>query len=50
LCHIFRNIYGFELVGERLERLAAGLEATAARFRVAIHEFVDWLRSAADAD
>ncbi|MBN1421399.1 MAG: hypothetical protein JXP34_21680 [Planctomycetes bacterium] len=48
--HIFRNIYGFELLGDRLERLVAELAPTAARFREAIRAFVAWLRSETDTD
>jgi len=38
--HLFRNIYGFELQGERLNELAAKLEKTARLFTREITTFV----------
>jgi hypothetical protein len=38
--HVFRNIYGFELKGERVGRLARGLPSIAKRFSVEIERFL----------
>ena len=48
--HVFRNIYGFELKGERVSRLAAGLERVASRFEGEIELFLNALNAASDAD
>lgn len=38
--HVFRNIYGFELEGDRLERLAEKFDKTAVLFKKEITAFV----------
>jgi len=43
--HVFRNIYGYELEGNRLERLSKDLPATAQRVDDALGAFLQWLRS-----
>jgi len=42
--HLFRNIYGFELKGDRIDYLAGKFERVTERFRKEIEEFVDLLR------
>ena len=39
--HVFRNIYGFELRGDRIERLDAKFDAVADRFTTEIQSFLD---------
>ena len=43
--HVFRNIYGFELEGERLSRLARELPATSRRVEDGLRAFVTFLRA-----
>ena len=38
--HVFRNIYGFELKGERLDRLVAKFDRVSMIFRNQITEFL----------
>lgn len=38
--HVFRNIYGFELKGERLDRLVEKFEQTSERFKTEVCEFL----------
>ena len=47
--HVFRNIYGFELKGERVSRLGTGLERVARRFEGAIEMFLEALNAPVDA-
>ena len=42
--HLFRNIYGFELRGDRIDYLAEKFEGVAQKFREEIEEFVAFLR------
>lgn len=42
--HLFRNIYGFELKGDRIDYLAEKFEGVAQRFQKEIEEFVTFLR------
>jgi hypothetical protein len=42
--HLFRNIYGYELKGGRIEFLAGRLEEVAGRFREEVREFVAVLK------
>lgn len=44
--HVFRNIYGFELKGERVVRLSAGLDRVASRFSEEVSSFLRRLHSA----
>ncbi len=39
--HIFRNIYGFELKGERLKRLADNLYTVSERLKKEVEEFLE---------
>ena len=48
--HVFRNLYGFELKGARVTRLATGLEVVARRFEGEIEMFLDALNAPAAAD
>lgn len=41
--HLFRNIYGFELMGDRLERLVDKFFPTADRFKKEIEAFVEMI-------
>ena len=43
--HLFRNIYGFELKGGRIDYLAKKFEDVAAKFGKEIRNFLDLLRS-----
>jgi hypothetical protein len=43
--HVFRNIYGFELKGERVVRLAHGLERVSVRFEQEVGAFLRAIRS-----
>jgi hypothetical protein len=43
--HIFRNIYGFELKGDRVGRLSRGLDDIGRRFDEEIRGFLDALRT-----
>jgi uncharacterized protein YutE (UPF0331/DUF86 family) len=43
--HVFRNIYGYELEGERLRRLSRELPETAQRLERELSYFLRWLRS-----
>ncbi|MEN8265067.1 MAG: hypothetical protein ABFR82_16600 [Nitrospirota bacterium] len=42
--HLFRNIYGFELKGDRIDILAEKFENTAGRFEKEIRLFIEFLR------
>lgn len=42
--HLFRNIYGFELKGDRINYLAEKFERVAERFKREIGEFLAFLR------
>jgi len=42
--HLFRNIYGFELKGDRIDYLAEKFDGVAERFRKEIKEFIAFLR------
>jgi hypothetical protein len=42
--HLFRNIYGYELKGGRIDFLAGRLEEVAGRFREEVREFVAVLK------
>ena len=42
--HLFRNIYGFELKGDRINILAEKFENVAGRFEDEIRLFIDFLR------
>ena len=42
--HLFRNIYGFELKGDRIDYLAEKFEGITERFRKEIEVFVAFLR------
>ena len=44
--HLFRNIYGFELKGDRIDYLAEKFEGIADNFRKEIEVFVAFLRKA----
>jgi hypothetical protein len=44
--HLFRNIYGFELKGDRIDYLAAKMKKVAGRFSGEIEEFLAFLRKA----
>jgi hypothetical protein len=39
--HLFRNIYGFELMGDRLDRLVEKFFTTAEQFKKEIKDFVE---------
>ena len=41
--HLFRNVYGFALDGERLDRLDARFDEAFLRFREEMRRFMDWL-------
>jgi hypothetical protein len=43
--HVFRNIYGFELKGERVVRLSRALEAIGLRFEQSVRTFLVGLRA-----
>jgi hypothetical protein len=43
--HVFRNIYGFELKGERVVRLSNGLERVSLRFEQEVRAFLGAIRS-----
>jgi len=43
--HVFRNIYGFELKGERVTYLAGKFDRTAERFTEEIKKFLDFLNT-----
>ena len=43
--HVFRNIYGYELEGERLRRLSKDLPDTARCLEDELGAFLRWLRS-----
>lgn len=43
--HVFRNIYGYELEGNRLRRLSQDLPNTAQRLEDELGAFLRWLRS-----
>ncbi len=47
--HVFRNIYGFELKGDRLARLSERLEGVARRFEQEIETFLAALDDVAEA-
>ena len=40
--HVFRNIYGFELKGERVIHLAGKFDRTAAGFIREVTDFLHW--------
>ncbi len=42
--HLFRSIYGFELKGDRIDRLAEKFEAVSMRFEEEIKAFLEYLR------
>lgn len=42
--HLFRNIYGFELKGDRIDILAEKFENVAGRFEKEIRLFIEFLR------
>ena len=42
--HLFRNIYGFELKGDRIDYLAEKFERVAERFQKEVEEFLAFLR------
>ncbi|MDI6753961.1 MAG: hypothetical protein QME78_06155 [Thermodesulfobacteriota bacterium] len=42
--HLFRNIYGFELKGDRIDHLVGKFEKVVERFRKEIEEFLAFLR------
>lgn len=42
--HLFRNIYGFELKGDRIDYLAEKFEGVAEKFKKEIGEFLVFLR------
>jgi hypothetical protein len=42
--HLFRNIYGYELKGGRIDFLAGRLEKVAGKFKEEIREFVAILK------
>ena len=46
--HVVRNIYGFELDPERVERLVARYPVTWQGFQSDVGEFLDWLLQLAD--
>jgi hypothetical protein len=41
--HLFRNVYGFVMDGERLDRLDARFDEVFLRLRVELRRFLDWL-------
>ena len=46
--HVVRNIYGFELDPQRVERLVAGYPSVWHQFETQVRDFVNWLRTLAD--
>ena len=46
--HVFRNIYGFELKGDRLARLSERLDGVAGRFEQEIETFLASLDDVAE--
>lgn len=46
--HVVRNLYGFELDSQRVERLVAGYPTVWHQFETDIRHFVDWLRTLAE--
>lgn len=42
--HLFRNIYGFELKGDRIDNLAEKFESVSHRFESEIRAFITYLR------
>jgi HepT-like protein len=46
--HLFRNIYGYELKGGRIDFLAGKLEQVAGRFKKEVREFVAILKQELD--
>ncbi|HXZ36329.1 MAG TPA: hypothetical protein VEL68_09950 [Thermodesulfobacteriota bacterium] len=46
--HLFRNIYGYELKGGRIDFLAGRLEEVAGRFKKEVREFVAILKQELD--
>lgn len=46
-CHVVRNLYGFELDPERLDRLAAQQKSVGQQFDFEVRHFLDWLRTLA---
>lgn len=46
--HVVRNIYGFELDPQRVERLVAGYPSVWHQFESQMKDFVDWLQILAD--
>ena len=42
--HVFRNIYGFELKGERIDYLSEKFDRVVERFNKEIKEFIVFLR------
>ncbi len=46
--HLFRNIYGYELKGGRIDFLAGRLEEVAGRFKKEVREFVAVLKQELD--
>ncbi len=46
--HLFRNIYGYELKGRRIDFLAGRLEEVAGRFQKEVREFVAVLKQELD--
>jgi hypothetical protein len=46
--HLFRNIYGYELKGRRIDFLAGRLEDVAEKFKKEIQEFVEVLKQEMD--
>ena len=41
--HLFRNVYGFVMDGERLDLLDARFDETFHRLQEELHRFLDWL-------
>jgi len=41
--HLFWNVYGFAIDGERIDRLDARFDETFLRFREEMRQFLDWL-------
>lgn len=41
--HLFRNVYGYVIDAERLDRLDAQFDAVFGRFRLELFAFLDWL-------
>ena len=46
--HLFRNVYGFDLEGERMVPLDAGFASVCTRALAELRQFLAWLRQAGD--